>query len=65
MSSENIGFVHFDKPTNKNNRIEALVVKEKVSSLHLNKFVKIINIIGDNKNFIGRIAEGPFFSLRK
>ncbi len=61
MSSENIGFVHFDKPTNKNNRVEALVVKEKISSLLLNKFVKIINIIGDNKNFIGRIAEGPFF----
>ena len=61
MPSENIGFVHFDKSTNKNNRIEALVVKEKVSSLLLNKFVKIINAVGDNKNFIGRIAEGPFF----
>jgi DNA helicase HerA-like ATPase len=60
-----IGFVHFDKPNIKSNRIEGLVIKEKSSQLLRNKFIKIINSFnedsGSPKEFIGRILEGPFF----
>jgi len=60
-----IGFVHFDKPNIKSNRIEGLVIKEKFTQLLRNKFIKIINSFkdenGNNKEFIGRILEGPFF----
>lgn len=66
MEKENlIGFVHFDKPNIKSNRVEGLVLKEKSSRLLRNKFIKIINSFKDEggspKQFIGRILEGPFF----
>lgn len=66
MEKENlIGFVHFDKPNIKSNRVEGLVLKEKSSRLLRNKFIKIINSFkeegGSPKQFIGRILEGPFF----
>jgi DNA helicase HerA-like ATPase len=61
MEKNLIGYVHFDRPGIQNNRIEALVVKEKVSYLLRNKFIKIITSFGGEKQFIGRIVEGPFF----
>ncbi len=60
-----IGFVHFDKPNIKSNRVEGLVIKEKSSMLLRNKFIKIIGSLkeenGKIREFIGRILEGPFF----
>jgi uncharacterized protein len=65
MESNLIGFVHFDRPNIKSNRVEGLVIKEKSSRLLRNKFIKIINSFVENpekpKEFIGRILEGPFF----
>lgn len=65
MKQNLIGFVHFDKPNIKSNRVEGLVIKEKSSWLLRNKFIKIINSFkedgGNPKEFIGRILEGPFF----
>jgi len=65
MAEKLIGFVHFDKPNIKSNRVEGLVIKEKSSRLLRNKFIKIINSFneegGKPKEFIGRILEGPFF----
>lgn len=65
MDEKLIGFIHFDKPNIKSNRVEGLVIKEKSSKLLRNKFIKIINSFkgesGDKKEFIGRILEGPFF----
>lgn len=65
MSQNLIGFVHFDRPSIKSNRVEGLVIKEKSPKLLRNKFIKIINSQKDDsdraKEFIGRILEGPFF----
>lgn len=61
MSEKILGFVNFDKPSNKNNIIEALVLKEKVKTLRQNKFIKIENAFGGKEFFVGRIIEGPFF----
>ena len=65
MEYDLIGFVHFDKPNIRSNKVEGLVIKEKSSRLLRNKFIKIINSFkeeGDSpKEFIGRILEGPFF----
>lgn len=65
MEQNLIGFVHFDKPNIKSNRVEGLVIKEKSSRLLRNKFIKIINSFNEDsgkpKEFIGRILEGPFF----
>ena len=65
MKHDLIGFVHFDKPNIKSNKVEGLVIKEKSSRLLRNKFIKIVNSFkeesGTPKEFIGRILEGPFF----
>jgi DNA helicase HerA-like ATPase len=65
MEYDLIGFVHFDKPNIKSNRVEGLVIKEKSSRLLRNKFIKIVNSFKEDssnpKEFIGRILEGPFF----
>jgi len=65
MNNDLIGFVHFDKPNIKSNKVEGLVIKEKSSRLLRNKFIKIVNSFkeesGSPKEFIGRILEGPFF----
>jgi len=65
MKHDLIGFVHFDKPNIKSNKVEGLVIKEKSSRLLRNKFIKIVNSFkeenGSPKEFIGRILEGPFF----
>jgi len=61
MKEELIGFVHFDKPGTKNNRLEVLVVKEKAVKVLRNKFIKIIDSFNNKKNYIGRVLEGPFF----
>ncbi len=61
MEKNLIGFIHFDKPNIKSNRVEGLVIKENSSKLLRNKFIKIVNALKDGKEFIGRILEGPFF----
>lgn len=57
---EQLGFVHFDGSSGKNNRVDALVVKEKCALLLQNKFIKILDKLS-NKTFVGRVIEGPFF----
>lgn len=61
MEDSLIGFIHFDRPNIKSNRVEGLVLKENASKLLRNKFIKILNAGEDNKEYIGRILEGPFF----
>lgn len=55
-----LGHVHFDRPTAGNLMTEILVARDKVSQLVRNKYVKITNV-DDEKRFLGRIVEGPFF----
>jgi uncharacterized protein len=55
-----IAFVHFDAPSTKSNMIEALVHRDKLTDIDRGRYVRI-KCIGDNKEYTGRIAEGPFF----
>jgi len=55
-----LGHVHFDRTTAGNLMTEILVARDKVSRLVRNKYVKITNV-DDEKRFLGRIVEGPFF----
>lgn len=57
---DHLGFVHFDGSSGKNNRVDALVVKEKCTLLQRNKFIKMIDKLS-NRTFVGRVIEGPFF----
>jgi hypothetical protein len=55
-----IAFVHFDAPSTKSNMIEALVHHDKLTDIDRGRYVRIV-CIGDNKEYTGRIVEGPFF----
>lgn len=55
-----IAFVHFDAPSTKSNMIEALVHRDKLTDIDRGRYVRIV-CIGDNKEYTGRIIEGPFF----
>lgn len=59
-----IGFVHFDRTGITNERTEILVSVDKLPALIRNKYVKIVNPSSSPNNdkvFLGRIVEGPFF----
>lgn len=55
-----IAFVHFDAPSSKSNMVEALVHRDTLTAIDRGRYVSIV-CIGDNKEYMGRIAEGPFF----
>lgn len=55
-----IAFVHFDAPSSKSNMVEALVHRDTLIAIDRGCYVSIV-CIGDNKEYTGRIAEGPFF----
>ncbi len=55
-----VAFVHFDAPSSKSNMVEALVHRDTLTAIDRGRYVSIV-CIGDNKEYTGRIAEGPFF----
>lgn len=55
-----IAFVHFDAPSSKSNMVEALVHRDTLTAIDRGRYVSIV-CIGDNKEYTGRIVEGPFF----
>jgi hypothetical protein len=55
-----IAFVHFDSPSAKSNLVDALVHSEDLEQIDRGRYV-IIYSIKDQREYTGRIVEGPFF----
>jgi uncharacterized protein len=61
LTENAIAFVHFDPTSAKGSVVEALVHTDDLTKVHRGLYVKIRSI-QDDRQYMGRIVDGPFFS---